>query len=156
MQKNTYLMPGSLRFVGIIFFVIGCLFGLARFYFGIKPEFLEIKVFAVFSSYFQTKYMELISNNMIEELTGFFMLSGLFLIAFSREREESRHMDEIRLRSFFISAYLNFLFLILSLFLTFGFAFVYVLFLNMLFGLSAYIVTFRILLLRNKSKIPLS
>ena len=149
----TFLMPRSFRFVGIIFFSLGLIIGLIRFYFGIKPEALEIKVFAFYSSYLQSKFMQFISNNMIEELTGFFLISGLFLIAFSRERKEEALMNTIRLKSFFISVYLNFLFLMVSLFVAYGLAFVYVLMFNMGVGLLAYIIAFRTLLFLNRSEL---
>jgi len=145
-----FLMPRSFRFVGIIFFSMGLIIGMTRFYFGIKPEVLEIKVFAFYSSYLQTKFMQFISNNMIEELTGVFLISGLFLIAFSREKMEEAYINAIRLKSFFISAYLNFFFLLTSLFFTYGLAFVYMLMLNMGVSLLIYIIAFRILLFLNR------
>jgi len=148
-----FLMPRSFRFVGITFFSLGLIIGMIRFYFGIKPEVLEIEVFAFCSSYLQTMFMQFISNNMIEELTGVFLISGLFMIAFSRERKEGAKMNAIRLKSFFISAYLNFLFLIISLFVTYGLAFVYMLMLNMGVSLLIYIIAFRILLFRSRSKL---
>jgi len=139
--------------VGITFFSLGLIIGMIRFYFGIKPEVLEIEVFAFCSSYLQRMFMQFISNNMIEELTGVFLISGLFMIAFSRERKEGAKMNAIRLKSFFISAYLNFLFLIISLFVTYGLAFVYMLMLNMGVSLLIYIIAFRILLFRSRSKL---
>lgn len=139
--------------MGITFFSLGLIIGMIRFYFGIKPEVLEIEVFAFCSSYLQTMFMQFISNNMIEELTGVFLISGLFMIAFSRERKEGAKMNAIRLKSFFISAYLNFLFLIISLFVTYGLAFVYMLMLNMGVSLLIYIIAFRILLFRSRSKL---
>lgn len=149
----TFLMPRNFRFVGIFFFILGVVIGSVRFYFGIKPEVLEIKVFAFFSSYLQSKFMQFISNNMIEELTGFFLISGLFLIAFSRERKEDANMNVLRLKSFFISAYLNFFFLLISLFFTYGLAFVYMLMFNMGIGLLTYIFAFRTLLFLNRSEL---
>jgi hypothetical protein len=139
--------------VGIFFFILGVVLGFVRFYFGIKPEALEIQVFAFHSSYLESKFMQFISNNMIEELTGFFLISGLFLIAFSRERNEGASINAIRLKSFFISVYLNFLFLIISLFVTYGLAFVYMMMVNMGVGLLAYIIAFRILLFLNSSEL---
>jgi hypothetical protein len=150
MNRMIFLMPRSFRFVGIIFFSMGLIIGMTRFYFGIKPEVLEIKVFAFYSSYLQTKFMQFISNNMIEELTGVFLISGLFLIAFSREKMEEAYINAIRLKSFFISAYLNFFFLLTSLFFTYGLAFVYMLMLNMGVSLLIYIIAFRILLFLNR------
>jgi hypothetical protein len=132
--------------VGIFFLIIGFIFGVARFKYGFKPDLLDFKMFAFYSSYIEAKYMEIIRNNLGEEITGLFIITGLFLIAFARETEESEMTNKLRLKAFFLAAYLNFFFLLIALFFTFGFAFVYLLMANMGFGLIAYIVSFRILM----------
>ena len=152
MIKTTFLLPKSFRFVGIFFFVLGLILGVARFHYSFKPDLLDLKMFAFYSSYLETKYMEIIRNNMSEEFTGFFLITGLFLFAFSREKYEKEQNNQLRLKAFFIAAYLNFLFLLVSLFFTYGFAFVYMLMANMGIGLLAYIIVFRTLLWQNRSK----
>jgi len=145
-------MPRNFRFVGIFFLIIGFIFGVARFKYGFKPNLLDFKMFAFYSSYIESKYMEIVKNNLGEELTGFFIVTGLFFIAFAREAEESEITKMLRLKAFFLAAYLNFFFLLIALFFTFGFAFVYALMVNMGFGLLAFIVSFRILRWLNQSK----
>jgi hypothetical protein len=150
----TFLLPRSFRFVGILFFIAGLILGIARFKYGFKPDLLDMKIFAFYSSYLETKYMEIIRNNMGEEFAGFFLISGLFLIAFSREKEENKLKNELRLKAFFIAAYLNFLFLLISLFFTYGLAFIYMLMANMGIGLISYILVFRVLLRKSRSMTP--
>ena len=145
-------MPRNFRFVGIIFFILGVLLGIARFKYGFKPDSLDLEMFAFYSSYLESKYMEIIRNNLCEEITGFLIFAGLFLIAFSREVEENYQMNALRLKSFFITAYLNFLFLLTTLFFTYGFAFVYMTMVNMCFGLLVYIIVFQTLKFRNRLK----
>lgn len=139
------MLPRSLRFAGIIFFISGLLFAVARFKYGFKPDALDLKTFAMYSSYLETKYMQIIRNNMGEEISGFLLLAGLFLISFSREKHETEQLDALRLKAFFLTAYLNFAFLLGCLFFTYGMAFMYMLMVNMGFGLLAYTITFRIL-----------
>jgi hypothetical protein len=146
-----FLLPRSFRFVGIFFFIIGLIIGIARFKFGLKPDFLDLKMFAFYSSYLETRYMEIIRNNMGEEFTGFFLIAGLFLIAFSREKDENEQKNELRLKAFFVAAWMNFLFLLVALFFTYGLAFIYMLMANMGISLLAYILVFRILLWQNRS-----
>jgi len=152
MKKQSILLPVNFRFVGILFFMAGLILGIARFHYGFKPELLNFKMFAFYSSYLENKYMEIIQNNLGEELTGFFMMTGLFMVAFSREKEENEQKDGLRLKSFFIAAYLNFLFLLAALFFTFGLAFVYMLMVNIGFGLLSYFISFQTLLFLSRSK----
>jgi hypothetical protein len=154
MNKMTFLLPRSFRLVGFIFFILGLILGIARFNYGFKPDLLDMKMFAFYSSYLDTKYMEIIRNNMGEEFTGFFLITGLFLVAFSREKGENEKKNELRLKAFFIAAWLNFLFLLTALFFTYGFAFIYMLMANMGIFLLAYILAFRILLRRDSSISP--
>jgi hypothetical protein len=137
--------------VGFLFFAGGLILGIARFRYSFKPDLLDMKMFAFSSSYLETKYMEIVKNNMSEEFTGFFIVAGLFLIAFSREKVENELKNRLRLKAFFIAAYLDLLFLLASLFFTFGFAFVFMLMANMVFSLLAYIIAFRYLLIKNRS-----
>jgi hypothetical protein len=146
-----FLLPRSFRFVGIIFFITGLIIGIARFKFGLKPDLLDMKMFAFYSSYLETKYMEIIRNNMGEEFTGFFLIAGLFLMAFSQEKDENEQKNELRLKAFFVAAWMNFLFLLVSLFFTYGLAFIYMLIANMGISLLVYILAFRILLWQNRS-----
>jgi len=137
--------------VGFLFLAGGIILGIARFHYSFKPDLLDMKMFAFSSSYIETKYMEFVKNNMSEEFTGLLIVSGLFLIAFSREKAENEMKSRLRLKAFFIAAYLNLLFLLVSLFFTFGFAFIFMLMANMVFSLLAYIIAFRFLLIRNRS-----
>jgi hypothetical protein len=144
-------MPRNFRFVGIFFIVLGLIQGISRFYFGNKPDMLDMKMFALSSSYLDTKYMEVVRNNLSEEFTGFFLVAGLFLIAFSRDKKENEQKNKLRLRAFYLTAYLNFIFLLVSLFFTFGFAFIYMLIANMGISLLFYILVFRALIILNPS-----
>jgi hypothetical protein len=130
--------------VGIFFLLVGVLLGIARFKYGFKPDALDLKMFAFYSSYLESKYMEIISNNLAEEISGFLLITGLFLISFSREKTENILFMQFRLKAFFIAAYLNFLFMHFALFFTFGFAFIYMLMINMGFGLISYFIAFQI------------
>ena len=145
-------MPRNFKFVGIIFFIAGVVAGISRFYLGIKPKLLNMNAFAFYSQYVEEKYLQVIKNNYGEEITGFLLITGLFLFAFSREKQEKEEYCFLRVKAMAASFYLNFAFLLAALLFTFGFAFVYMLMINMGFGLLAYIVVFQTLLFKNRRK----
>lgn len=143
LEKTKFLLPTGFRFVGIVFFVAGILSGFVRFYLGIKSKLLNVKVFAVYSEYLDEKYLKSVNNNLGEEITIFLIITGLFFMAFSREKIEDSETARIRYHSMIISFYLSFLFLLAANFFTFGFAFIYMLIVFSGFPLAAYILVFQ-------------
>ena len=145
MKGFSYLLPKGFRFVGVVFTTVGTIVGIMRFYFGVKPDLLDQKVFAVYSVYLKTRTMKIESNQLIEEIVGLLLILGLLMIAFAREKDESSQISSIRLKSFFISFYINTAFLIFSILFTFGLAFIYMTVLNLVLPLSIYIIVFQIM-----------
>lgn len=151
MKMSNYLMPKEFRSLGIVFFMIGLVLLVLRYQFNYKPDFLSFKVFAFYSFYIEAKTFSVITHQMIEEFAGFFILTGLFFIAFAKEKVEFEWLDSLRLKSFIVSAYMNLLYLLMSVFFFFGFGFVGALTVYMVFGLVVYIVVFRFQLYRTRS-----
>jgi len=150
--KGIYFLPKSFRYAGWLFVILGIVSAVFRFHYGIKPEFLEIKVFAIYSSFLQSKYFSFITNNYIEEITGLLVLTGLLFIAFSKEKNDNEEIMLLRFRSLFLSVYINSMLLILSLLFVFGLGFVDVLVLNIFSLPVIYIIVFRYSLFKlNKS-----
>ncbi len=148
MRENLFLLSRKFRPLGYFFIGIGLVLGLLRFKLGLKPEFLNWEVFAIYSLYLEPFYLKIISNQMLEEISGLFILFGLFSIAFSKEKEENKQNNTLRLNAFFISTYLNFLFLVISLFFTYGLGFIYMMIIQLFLFLIVYIISFRVLLLK--------
>lgn len=148
MNKTRFLLPANFRIAGLILFVLGIIAGFVRFYLGVKPKLLNIKVFAFYSEYLDNKYLKVVNNNIGEEITILLVISGLFIFAFSREKAEFETVNELRFSAFVTSFYLSFVFLIGATLFTFGLAFIYMLVLNMSVPLIIYILVFRILLYR--------
>ena len=76
------------------------------------------------------------------------VLSGLFLIAFSKEKIEDEQISQLRLVSLRWSIYLNYALLILSLIFTNGINFVDILRLNLWLPLVFFILRFRWVIFR--------
>ncbi len=150
MKKRSFLLPSGLRPIGFVLFLTGLILLFLRYQFNYKPDFLNLKVFAFYAYYIESRIFSMITNQMVEEVAGILFLSGKFLIAFTKEKEELEEYDFLRLKSFFITAYLSLFYLIFTLLFFFGFGFVGALTFFMGFWLISYIFAFRFLLFRYK------
>ena len=155
MKELSYLLPRKFRFMGFILAFFGTILGIMRYYFGIKPDLFDQKVFAIYSVYLKTKTLKIESNQLIEEISGVLLIIGLFMIAFAREKIENPQVNSIRLKAFLISFYINTIFLIVSISFTFGLAFIYMTIINLVSQLIIYIIAFRILIVIQKDINPI-
>jgi FlaA1/EpsC-like NDP-sugar epimerase len=142
-SNDKFLLPGKLRFVGYLLLIPAAALGIIRFRYGIKPEFFEFHELAVYSVYLETKTFEIIQNNFIDETVGITLLFSLFFIAFSKEKTENEFVMTLRLKSFFIAAYSNIIFLLFSFLFIYGIGFIKILIINIYFFFIAYILVFR-------------
>ena len=139
-------MPNKLRIFGIIFFMAGIVLLILKYQFNLKPEFLNLKVFAIYSFYIEAKVFTVITHQMLGDFAGILLLAGMFVVSFTREKDESAEVDELRLKAFLVGAYVNLAYLLIAVLFFFGFGFVGALTLFMVVWLLVYLVTFRIML----------
>jgi len=137
------LLPNKLRLYGWIVLLFGIILGFIRFYFGIKLELLNIKVFAVYSQYFETNYFKVIENHVSEELTALLLLVGLFLISFTKEKNENDFVSALRDKSLILTFYINISFVALSFLFVYGFAFINILVINVFSPFIIYVTIFK-------------
>ena len=128
---------------------MGLILSITRFYYGIKPEIFNLKVFAIYSKFLEIKYLEIIPNHFSEEIAGILIFVGLVFTVSAKEKIENKSIDSIRLQSLIISIYLNSIFIVFSLLFIFGIGFIGVLIINMYSFLIIYLIIFRIKLLQN-------
>jgi hypothetical protein len=142
------LLPPVFRITGIILALAGAIAGFLRFGKGIKPDFLDVKVFAVYSVYFDTKYFSIIGNNISEEISGLLLLTGLFFFSFAREKNENANLWIFRVKAFLIAMYINTAILFLSFIFIYGIGFFFILSVNLFSLLIIYNLFFRYFLYR--------
>jgi len=144
------LLPRKFRLAGFILAFIGIVLGVIRFYFDIKLKIFDVKVFAVYSKYFETNYLSIISNHVSEELTALFLITGLFFICFSKEKDETESIQTIRLKSFLLTFYLNTAFILFSFLFIYGFVFINILIINLFCPFIIFFIVFNWLKFRAK------
>jgi hypothetical protein len=87
------LFPNKFKIPGLILLIAGTV--LAILYFSINLRF-ELPVFAVVSSFMETKLFTTFSTNFADELTMILLFSGLFILAMSGERDENEQVRAAR------------------------------------------------------------
>lgn len=103
---------------------------------------LKIPVFAVYSAFLETKMFVVFRTNFSDELTMLTLLTGLALIAFSKEKTEMEGFDLIRMKAMFRAAMVNTAFLFLSLLFIYGSGFMAVLVANLFSFFVFYLLFF--------------
>jgi hypothetical protein len=151
MEPGTRLVlfPPKFRLWGLGIALAGVMLAILRFSFGFKPDVLNVKVFAIYSRYMETKVFEVIQNQLVEEISGILVMTGLTIAAFSRMKTENELVHALRLKSFLLSGYLNAVFFIGGLLLTYGLGYIFVLILNSVSWLVFYLAVFSWLYHRN-------
>jgi hypothetical protein len=138
----NFLLPHACTYVGLVLLLPSVVFLYMFAYLGMKPAFLDVHVFAMWSTYFEARYFTVIENNLAEEITLAVLLIGLFLIAFSRVAHENEATLRLRFRALVTALYVNTGLLLLSIVFSYGLAFVSLVFVNMFSGLLFFIVIF--------------
>ncbi|MFH1196889.1 MAG: hypothetical protein V1720_14405 [bacterium] len=144
------LLPNKFRVVGWIALLAGSILGIIRFYFDIKPEFMNIKVFAIYSKYFETKYFSVIDNHFSEETTALLLIIGLFLFSFTKEKVENDTVISLRLKALLWALAINTVFIAGSFLFVYGFIFINILVINVFTPFILYIIIFRALQILKK------
>ena len=143
-MKRSLLLPNRFRLPGYILLIAGSVFGIMRFWFDVKPRFLTMKVYAFYSEYLAEKYFRFVRDNMSEELVGVLLVVGAWMVAFSRDKNETEEKSALRVKAFYISAFLQMFFLVVCLLTTFGIAFIYMLMIYMVLPPATFFIVFRI------------
>jgi len=82
---NQLLWPHKCR--GFSYWFIAAGFLLSYFYYrGFRPDFLDIKTFAIASAFLEKKYFVFIQNNLLDEIAFLSLHFGLFIQIFSQPK----------------------------------------------------------------------
>lgn len=127
MEKKGFilLLPYSYSIIGWILLALAIAAHIIRYIIGYPFPYLEWKVFAFVSIYFESKYFSIITNNVSEEICSLFLLLALLFITFSQRKKLIYTPLTIREKAFIIATYINVTYLIMAIIFIYGFAFMY-------------------------------
>jgi hypothetical protein len=137
--SHKYKIPGYLLiFIGLVLTIL---------YFSVDFRF-EMPVFAVFSSYFETKFFTAFRTNFADELIILLFLAGLTLVAFSKEKNESELLQPLRIKALIKTAIINSLVMTFSVVFIYGSGFMAILIVNIFLPFILYLSIFNLLKFR--------
>jgi len=108
MEYKIPLLPAKAKYIGWALIVAAAVFAYLYFWGG-KPDFFKVKVFALASLYLEKRYFAIIQTNLLDELAAVLFIAGWTISAFSKEKDEKEEYNLLRIKA-----------LINSLFFTFG------------------------------------
>jgi len=122
-QSDIYsklpLLHHSLRYAG--YFLIFISLGAAYLYhWGGRPAFFEVPVFAILTSYAETRWFVFAQTNALDEIAVISALLGLLFILFAKEKNEIPEMQMMRFRSLFLSSYITTILMIIAYITVYG------------------------------------
>ena len=121
MEFKVFLFPYRTRILATFLFIISAV--CAYFYFfGGKPEFFNIKVFAIISAYLETRYFVFAQTNVLDELAAILFILGIVAFSFSEVKNEKTEYNLFRIKALFYSIFIATIFWILSFLLIYGMA----------------------------------
>ena len=118
---------------------------------GGKPEIFNIKVFAIVTTYLETRYFVISQTNILDELAAILFISGIALFSFSKEKNEKEHFEALRIKAFINAMYVTIAFWLTSFLFIYGMAIFIVSFLVFILFLIIYNIFFRYYLQKNKN-----
>lgn len=152
MELKLSLFPFKAKFLGLAFVVLSVPFAYLYFWGG-KPEIFNIKIFAIVTTYLETRFFVVSQTNILDELAAILVISGITLISFSKEKNENEHFEELRIKALINAMYLTVVFWLLSFLFIYGMAIFIVSFLVFIVFLFMYNLFFRNYLRKYKSSI---
>lgn len=132
------LLPYLWKWAGIFLTLAGIVLAVMYLFFEFS---FTMPVFAVFSSFIETKVFATFKTNFADELTMLLLISGLGLLVFSKERTETENLDVARMKALAKASLANVIFLFLSVLFVYGGGFIGILVFN-LFSISLFYLVF--------------
>ena len=132
--------------------IIGAIPFAYLYFWGGKPDFFKTKIFAIVTTYSETRYFVLSQTNILDELAAILLIIGLALVSFSKEKIEKEHYETLRSKALVNATVYTLIFWLLSFLFIYGMAIFIVSFFVFIVFLLIYNLLFRFYLLKDKKQ----
>jgi len=154
-MKTKLLFPNRFKRIGWILLVPSTILGIACIFYDFSFNFLDIKVFAIFSDDFfgSDTVFGLGKNNITDEIVGVLFIIGALLVAFSKEKNEDEFIEKTRWESLVWATYINYFILIFCFLFFYNTSFLWVMIFNMFTILIFFILRFYFIIIMLKKSL---
>lgn len=150
-ESNLSVFPFKSKFLGLALMALALPFAYLYFWGG-KPEIFNIKIFAIVTTYVETRYFVLSQTNILDELAAILFISGIALVSFSKEKYEQEHFETLRVKALINAMFYTLILWLLSFLFVYGMAIFIVSFFVFIVFLLIYNLLFRIYVLKDKKQ----
>lgn len=148
-EFNLSIFSFRTKYLGLVLIFLAFPFAYLYFWGG-KPEIFNIKIFAIVTTYLETRFFVVSQTNILDELAAILFILGIALISFSKEKNEKHYFETLRIKALINAMYFTIIFWLLSFIFIYGMAiFIVSIFVFIVFLLS-YNMLFRYYLLNDK------
>jgi hypothetical protein len=142
--KTLNLWPYKFKKWSIPLIIIGIAF-LTAYQKGVKPEWVNVKVFALASTYLENRFLQIVQTNLMDEIGFVCLILGIGLLIFTQEQNEKLVFNEYRLKAFIIALKITLGIWLVSYLVLFGYIIFPISMLIFLIFLVVYYASFRYL-----------
>lgn len=136
------MLPHKFRTAGFLLIICGLILTYLYFVVNIRIEF---PVLAVMSSYTETKFFTVFKTNIADELIILMLISGLSIVVFTREQNETEVIIQLRSKALMMTIRTEILLLVITTLFVYGGGFIAFIVINIFLPFLIYILVFNIL-----------
>ncbi len=135
------LLPYKYKIPGYALLIAGAVMTYLYFVVNIR---LEIPVPAIISSFAETKFFTTYKTNIADELLILLLITGFSLIVFSKEKNETVQLRELRIRSLIRTALTDIFIILFATLFVYGSGFMAIIIMNLFLPFIIYLIFFNV------------
>lgn len=134
-------MPYKCKIPGYALLIAGAVMTYLYFVVNIR---LELPVPAIISSFAETKFFTSYKTNVADELLIILLITGFSLIVFSKEKNETGQLRELRIRSLIRTALTDIFIILFATLFVYGSGFMAIIIMNLFLPFIIYLIFFNV------------
>lgn len=144
-METKFLLPNSLKKWGWIIAIPALVLMILNVHYELTFPFLDYSVQGAKGLFFDEGFLfNIHSNNFTDEIGSVLLLTGLLLIAFSKEKDEDERISQLRLESLLWAVFINTILIIISIIFFYNGLFLQVMVYNICTTLFLFIIRFNL------------